>query len=195
MVLSTSSANNIKTIKHSAMVARAAYIISSKTKGFIDPDIAHMCGMFHDVGKLYIQESEKYRHPLVGYQMMLENGEKTIAEVCISHPFVIPDLREYVELYCNGDIETSKSILEILETISITPLIKLIQFCDKISGIDKYMSIEDKFEWYRNNYNTTSNLVDKNFNVYMEIKKEIDEYINDDVYKVLEVCTFARFTC
>jgi hypothetical protein len=74
-----------------------------------------------------------------------------------------------------------------MKTITITPLIKLIQFCDKISGIDEYMSIENKFEWYRNKYNTDSNLVGKNFNVYVKIKKEMDEYIGGNVFTLLSI--------
>ncbi|MDR2074995.1 MAG: HDIG domain-containing protein [Holosporales bacterium] len=185
MAPSKFSANNIKTIKHSAMVANAARMIALRTNGIIDSDMAYMCGIFHDIGKLDLDESEKYKHPLIGYQMMIENGDKTIAEVCISHPFVTPYRTNYLECYCGNDTETLEIILDVLSTLTITPLIRLIQFCDKISGVDKYMSIEDKFEWYRNKYNTTSNLIETNFDAYMEIKKEIEEYIKDDVYKIV----------
>lgn len=178
----------IATIKHSSMVAKAAYIIASETNGAIDPNKAHMAGTFHDIGKLYIRsQSEKYMHPLIGYELMMENNNAEMAAICISHPFPVFDAIKYINDYCNNNITIANKIAKILKTIKITPLIKLIQFADKISGLDSYMTFEDKFKWYIEKYNVTPESLTINYAAFNRIKIELDTAVNRDIYKLLDL--------
>lgn len=176
----------IATIKHSSMVAKAAYVIASETNGAIDPDKAHMAGILHDIGKLYIgSQSEKYMHPLIGYELMMKNNNSEMAAICISHPFPVFDAFRYINDYCDNNNVIANKIAEILKTIKITPLIKLIQFADKISGLDSYMTFEDKFKWYIEKYNVSPESLTINYAAFNGIKNELDTAVNGDIYKLL----------
>lgn len=178
--------HKIITIKHSAMVAKAAYVIASQTKWKIDPNKAHMAGMMHDIGKLYIETPEnKYLHPIIGYELLLRNGNREMAEICISHPFPVFNYKQYIDDYCNNNQNASEQIASTLKTIKITPLIRLIQFADKVSGVDSYTTFEDKFKWYTTKYNIEPKSLEKNYIEFIKIKKELDTLTNCDVYKLL----------
>lgn len=180
--------HKIITIKHSSMVAKAAYFIASKTDGVIDHHKAHMAGTIHDIGKLYIEKSEsKYTHPIVGYDLMMKNNDKEMAEICISHPFPVFNDYRYIKNYCANDETAVKRIISTLKTIENTTLIKLIQFADKISGEDSYIRIEDKIKWYIEKYNINPKTIEQNYSEFNKIKKELDSLTNCDVYKLLGI--------
>ncbi len=164
--------SDIVCIQHSAMVAKAAYLIASQIG--IDPNLAHMCGALHDIGKLHIPTNCKYKHPLIGYDIMMGRNEKTLAEVCITHPFPVKDF-EYIKYYCQADTKTAEIIWNILQNIETTPLIQLIQYCDKISGIDNYMTIAENFKWYATKYKMPHHLIQNNYNAYLKIKNELTQ--------------------
>jgi hypothetical protein len=188
---------NISTIGHSGMVAKAAYDIvklvlannpaHTVRSDMPTPDVAFRYGLFHDIGKLYLTSETKYKHPLLGYKIMIEAKQNDIANVCIAHPFPVFDSDEYIMFYCHDDAAEADNISQILRYINLNFSIKLIQFCDKISNDCCYLSLEQKFDWYSRAYGATRSFIYKNFEILHNIKKEIDLLIGDDVYKVLHV--------
>ena len=116
---------NILTYNHSILVAKVAKKIA-KLCG-LDAEMAFLCGKMHDIGKFIgipgVDPQKFYQHPRIGYEL-LKNINMQVAKVCIAHSFILSSIKydDYVEL---------------------------IQLCDKISGHDKYVSIEQKIEWYK----------------------------------------------
>jgi hypothetical protein len=165
----------------------AAYKIASLSRGVIDPYLAHTYGLFHDVGKLFIKDKKKrYMHPLVGYRKMMAMGDKDIAKICITHPFPIFDMHEYIEGYCGDDFQTASKIKEILKDMSSDIYVELIQICDKMAGLGKYTTIEEKYEYYLKNYKTIGiEITQRNYDSWLNIKNKIEKIINTDIYEVL----------
>lgn len=174
------------TLSHSSMVAKAAYEIAKRTLQ-LNPHEAYECGLFHDFGKFYLKKEESYKHPFLGYRLMKKAKKQYLAEICLAHPFPIFEEKDYILYYCHGDLVEAQNIQRVLSKIQPHLMIKLIQFCDKISGIDTYITLDQKFSWYLENYNIKEKLIDNNYKAYIKIKKNLDTIINDDIYKVLKI--------
>jgi hypothetical protein len=177
--------SSIKLHDHLLMVARAARAIAGLIPE-LDQDRAFDLGLFHDVGKFGIKESEKYKHPRKGYELM-KGDDIGIANVCISHPFPIFDYIEYIRYYCKGDADETLAISRILANVDENDMyVRLIQFCDKASTADGYVSISDKFAWYAEKYTPPDGLISRNYEKLMEIKGSLDKLSGHDVYDVLQ---------
>jgi HD superfamily phosphodiesterase len=172
------------------MVAKAAYEIAQRTTE-IDKHLAYQCGMLHDVGKLYLPSEESYKHPYLGYEIMQKNSEYFVAQICVSHAFPVFAAEDYLEYYCHGDRAEIKKIKGALANVERNIYIELIQFCDKISGVNSFMSLDEKFTLYKYKKNKTiddnvAEAIKRNYSVLSQIKGRLDEMIQDDVYLVLK---------
>ncbi len=140
---------NILTYNHSILVAKVAKKIA-KLCG-LDAEMAFLCGKMHDIGKFIgipgVDPQKFYQHPRIGYEL-LKNINMQVAKVCIAHSFPIKS-ETHVQHFCNGDDAEARAIWQILSSIKYDDYVELIQLCDKISGHDKYVSIEQKIEWYK----------------------------------------------
>ncbi|MDR1488394.1 MAG: HD domain-containing protein [Holosporales bacterium] len=174
------------TFKHSSQVAKAGYEIAAHSNGFIEKNLAHKYGMFHDIGKFFLKpKQDRNIHPLIGYEIMQESKDYDTADICITHSFPIFDYHEYILHYCHFDKKCAEKIKNILSNIKINIYIELIQFCDKISGIDDYMKIEEKFEYYKKHYIISDVMANKNFDALMNIKKKLDSMCKCNVYDII----------
>lgn len=177
-----------KTYAHSQTVAKAARKIAAHTS-VIDPEKAYTYGLMHDVGKFYISnKNEKYKHPRVGYELMhAENPD--IAIICITHPF--PNLMknyEHILQYCHNDETEAKRVYEILKNIEVDDYIELIQFCDKVSRLDDYISWEEKLNWYLDTYKLDLDVLVRQYsNRLKQIKQKFDKLSGCDTYALLDI--------
>jgi putative nucleotidyltransferase with HDIG domain len=180
---------NITILQHSSTVARAAYEIARRTSD-IDTNIAYQCGMFHDVGKLYLSSEEAYKHPYFGYEIMLKNAEYLLAQVCVAHPFPVFDSDDYLKYYCHDDIVEMEKIKQALAKVKNNIYVQLIQFCDKISGVNSFMQLDDKFALYKKRKETGEQAIaaiKANHTALTEIKNKLDVMVGEDVYSVLKI--------
>lgn len=170
------------TVKHSFTVGYAAFKIASKTKS-LDPEKCFKLGMLHDIGKFYV--SETYKHPLKGYDLLVNQDVKA-AEISLSHAFPHKNSYEYVLFYCEKDEIEAKKIIDTLQNINYDIYVKLIQFCDKVSGIDNFMTLDSKFKWYESKNGTKNEeFIESNKLLLKSIKNMLDEITGVDVYEIL----------
>lgn len=177
---------NLKVLTHSKTVANAAKLISQNIKG-LDPEKAYNYGLLHDIGKFYLNKSESYKHPRKGYEL-LKTDYPEAANICISHAF--PDFNSYGHIlnYCQQDRDEATYVFNVLKTIEKTDYIDLIQLCDKLSGLDNFVSIEAKLDWYQKSCNINyDELKVCYFEPLKKLKKKFDSLANDDIYNILRV--------
>jgi hypothetical protein len=165
-------------------VANAARLVASRIAA-LDPEKAYMYGMMHDVGKFYLPANEAYKHPRIGFKL-LETKHNDIAEICVSHAF--PDFSdlEHILSYCHGDKPEAHAVCELLSNIKHDLYIDLIQFCDKVSGIGTYMTIEAKYDWYIERDIMIQNDVTLRYlETLQSIKKKLDKLVGYDLYALI----------
>ncbi len=178
--------SKLKTFAHSKTVANAAKTISKKTK-ILDPKKAYIYGLLHDIGKFYLPKNEIYKHPRKGYELLKGNYPK-VADICISHAF--PNFSSYKHIlnYCKKDKSETERVSNILKTVKKNDYIELIQLCDKLSTLNGYISIESKLEWYRNNYNISSDELNTcYFFPLQNLKNKFDLLSGCNIYDLLKI--------
>ena len=171
---------------HSHMVANGAQKIASHTTE-LDANKAYEYGLMHDIGKFYLSKSELYKHPRVGYELLI-NAYPDVATICLTHPF--PDFSNYEHVlsYHHEDENEARKVFELLGTIEKNIYIELIQFCDKISRMDDYIRWEDKLQWYLKTYNLDSNKITNQYSKHLiKIKQKLDALTNMDVYNLVGI--------
>jgi hypothetical protein len=139
----------------------------------------------HDVGKFHLTPPESYKHPRVGYKL-LKDAHPDIAAICISHPFPNFEAQEHVLQYCQNDETEAAEVQKILQTVEKNTYVELIQFCDKISTIDGYISVEEKLRWYNETYGISlKELTAEYAKPLLHIKEKLDTLAGRDVYELL----------
>lgn len=172
--------------EHSKTVANAARIIANRVST-LDEEVAYTFGIMHDVGKFYLPEAEKYKHPRVGYEL-LRDKYPNVALICLTHPF--PDFGAYEHIlhYHHNDESEAKKVFELLSQVERTPYMELIQFCDKISRVNDYIPWEKKLDWYLKTYGLDPNEMTKQYSVHLQkIKRRLDDMAGEDIYKLLKI--------
>ena len=166
------------------MVARAAQTIASKCD--IDSEKAFIYGEMHDIGKFFLSQEEVYKHPRLGYDMLI-NEYPDIARVCILHSFASTDFSQIVN-FCHKDTVEANKIYSIIKKIKIDSYIELIQLCDKISAIDSYITIEQKLMWYQDKHHISYSDLDKYYKIPLNnTKTKFDSLTGINIYKLLNV--------
>lgn len=172
------------TYKHSLMVANAAKLIASKCN--LDENLAYTYGEMHDIGKFFLDPKEFYKHPRLGYDF-LKKDNIDIANVCITHSFPTIN-KDHILAFCRKDKEEANLLLNILCKIEINDYIQLIQFCDKISTIDKYISVETKLSWYQEKHHISSPDLNKFYCTPLnKIKEKFNKMIGINIYDLLNI--------
>lgn len=177
---------NIMTMQHSFCVANASLKISDKMNGILDKNLSFIYGLNHDIGKFYLSKEEMYMHPRYGYNLF-KKDDIDIANICVSHPFPSKDNFDYIMFYCHNDKNEATEIYNILKDVDYNnDYVRLLQLCDKISGLDSYMTIDEKFEWYRRKSPVEiPACVLENHRILNDIKKYFDETTHTDIYSML----------
>ncbi len=183
---------NAKTYNHSMLVANAAKLIAEKCG--LNAELAFLCGELHDIGKFEgIRDSDPnrvYRHPRIGYELLKDTNSQ-IAKVCIAHPFPVKNI-VHVTHFCKGDENEISAIWQILSKLEYDKYIELIQLCDKMSGIDKYITVEDKIEWYRAKRGIPEHELKKYYEEPLTIiKKKFESMGGIHIYKLLDINSYT----
>lgn len=182
-IVVTQNEHSEKILQHCQTTGNTARAIAEKTKT-IDPDEAYVCGVMHDVGRFYLGENEIYKHPFVGYEL-LKDQNLDIANVCLSHPFPVKNMFEYIISYCQQDKLEAEKISKQLESIEITDCMKLIQLCDKLSAFNSNVTLETKFQWYAKREKINESLSQPMYDAYVALKQHFEAMTGYDIYGLL----------
>lgn len=178
---------NIKTLQHSATVARAARLLAERIPS-LQADESFEAGLFHDFGKFYLPPEKLYQHPRVGFEILRSSGRLRLAAVCLTHPFPLIDNVDFISAFCHQDED---EIARLRQAIASLPrpdpddlLIPLIQLCDKLSGLDHFISLDDKFAWYARGVTPPSYAV-RQQEALRALKGKFDSIIGYDIYEII----------
>ena len=174
--------SSVITYRHSILVANIAKIIA--VNAGLDLNKAFLLGLMHDIGKFFVDKSEKYKHPRVGYQL-LKGKYPDIARICLTHPFVDFNLGEYIVAYCWQDHEESEKIQKFLTREKTDEYVKLIQLCDKLSSACGYVTLEAKFDWYKSRYEIDEESFQLNLKKLNEIKAQFEKVTGKPIYDLI----------
>lgn len=172
-------------VQHSIHVGRAAELLAMElahNKVEVDPEIAYICGLMHDIGR-YVGYTPSVIHSWDGYQYLSNLGYEGTAQTCVTHSFPIADPAYIVgwkEL--RGDVQSG--LQHLLDELEWTLYDKIITLCDTLADSKGFSTIEKRIvsAAIRNGVTSKSPELWKG---YFDIQNEIEAVIDQSIYRLL----------
>ena len=118
-----------KWAEHSRFVALACKNIAAQCQD-LSPDQAYCFGLLHDIGRYAGVTSEK--HLIDGYRFCMERGWEKAAQICISHAFMIQDIKTSIGIF---DISHEEYLFmeDFIKNAVYDDYDRLVQLCDALA--------------------------------------------------------------
>ena len=175
-------------VEHSRTVAIACKCIAEHCPD-IDEHKAFLLGLLHDIGRRVGVVSE--RHMLEGYRYCMERGWSDNARVCITHSFIVKDIRSAI-----GEWDVPKEdfdfVSKYIGDIRYTDYDLLVQFCDSVALHDGCCLLEKRQMDIVRRYGIHPYTV-RRYERLLEIKKYFENKIGCSIYSILPNVTEATF--
>lgn len=128
-------------VDHSRYVAMACENIADHCPG-LDTDDAYIYGLLHDIGRYAGVTSE--RHLIDGYRYCMTRGWKKAAQICISHAYMIKDIRSSIGVFDMP--QADKDFLEsFVHEAEYDDYDRLVQLCDALALPTGFCLLEKRF--------------------------------------------------
>ncbi|MDE5932901.1 MAG: HDOD domain-containing protein [Lachnospiraceae bacterium] len=165
---------------HSRYVAEACKNIALRCKE-LSADRAYVLGLLHDIGRYAGISSEK--HLIDGYRYCMERGWEKAAQICISHAFMIQDIRTSI-----GTFDVSKEDYLFMQAFVANAVYddydRLVQLCDALAMPTGFCILEKRFVDVAIRYGIHPATVDR-WKKILEIKELFEKKIGCSVYTLL----------
>lgn len=175
-----SEANPGPWAEHSRYVAEACSHIASRCKG-LSAEQAYLFGLLHDIGRHAGVSSE--RHLIDGYRYCMERGWEKAAQICISHAFMIQDIRTSI-----GIFDVSEDDYLFMESFVADAIYddydRLVQLCDALALPTGFCLLEKRFVDVTIRYGFHPATIDR-WKKVLEIKALFEEQISCSIYNLL----------
>lgn len=126
---------------HSRLTGEACRRIAERCS-HLDSDFAYCIGVLHDIGRRVGRCYE--RHLTEGYHRCMELGWEKMAQICITHSFVIQDMSFTIGRF-DGTPEDYKQMKSIVETARYDDYDLLVQLCDALALPTGFCLLEKRF--------------------------------------------------
>ena len=165
---------------HSRFAALACKNIASRCEG-MSAELAYCFGLLHDIGRYAGVSSE--RHLIDGYRFCIERGWEKAAQICISHAFMIQDIRSSIGTF--NVTETDFRFLEnFVKNAVYDDYDRLVQLCDALALPTGFCILEKRFVDVTIRYGVHPYTVDR-WKKVLEIKADFEGKIDGSIYDLL----------
>lgn len=165
---------------HSRFAALACKNIASRCEG-MSAELAYCFGLLHDIGRYAGVSSE--RHLIDGYRFCMERGWEKAAQICISHAFMIQDIRSSI-----GTFDVTETDFRFLENFVKNAVYddydRLVQLCDALALPTGFCILEKRFVDVTIRYGVHPYTVDR-WKKVLEIKADFEGKIDGSIYDLL----------
>ena len=165
---------------YSRYTAQACENIAVRCDG-MSPDTAYCYGLLHDIGRYAGVTSEK--HLIDGYRFCMERGWEKAAQICISHAFMIQDIRTSIGTFDVTE-EDYKFMEHFVKNAVYDDYDRLVQLCDSLALPDGFCLLEKRFVDVALRYGTPPVMAER-WRRTLEIKEMFEEKINGSIYELL----------
>ena len=167
-------------VDHSRYVAEACKNIAWHCK-HLSAGQAYIFGLLHDIGRYAGVSSEK--HLIDGYRYCMERGWEKMAQICISHAFMIQDIRTSIGRFDVSD-EDYRFMEEFVAHAEYDDYDRLVQLCDALAMPTGFCLLEKRFVDVTIRYGFHPATI-KRWEKILELKALFEEKIGCSVYTLL----------
>ncbi len=150
-------------VKHCLMVGKVAWKIANnlRKKGYlIDPELAMVGGILHDLGRARGKPS----HAFKGAEILRNEGYPDYARFCETHGFVVEEAK-YLGLPGNYEPKTLEE--------------KVVVYADFRVKKDKVVSLDEKFRYLKRIYADVSEWILEGEKRIRKLEEELTNDLND----------------
>ncbi|MBW9159024.1 HD domain-containing protein [Clostridium sp. FP2] len=168
-------------IEHSMNAGRAAELIAKNCKG-LNPDVALVLGMLHDIG---VRFGVSYmKHILHGYNFAMEKGYYKLAKVCLTHSFECQDIRTCFGRWDYCSDEEYSFIKNYIESAEYDDYDRLIQLCDALALPSGFCLMEKRMVDVALRHGIHGHIINK-WRATFKNKQYFEERMGKSIYSVL----------
>ena len=165
---------------HSRYVAQACRNIASRCPK-LDPDLAYIYGLLHDIGRYAGVTSE--RHLIDGYRYCMERGWEKAAQICISHAFMVKDISSSIGVF-DMPPEDKTFMAEFVRNAVYDDYDYLVQLCDALALPTGFCLLEKRFVDVTIRYGTHPATVDR-WKAILGIRNRFEAVMGGSIYDCL----------
>ena len=174
------SLNPGKWADHSRYAALACQNIAARCSD-LSADDAYCYGLLHDIGRYAGITSEK--HLIDGYRFCMERGWEKPAQICISHAFMIQDIKTSIGTF-DVSHEDYLFMEDFVKHAVYDDYDRLVQLCDSLALPTGFCLLEKRFVDVALRYGTPPFITDR-WKKTLEIKELFEEKIHCSIYELL----------
>ena len=167
-------------VDHSRYVAEACKNIAWHCK-HLSAGQAYIFGLLHDIGRYAGVSSEK--HLIDGYRYCMERGWEKMAQICISHAFMIQDINTSIGKFDMND-EDYLFMKAFVENAVYDDYDRLVQLCDSLALPTGFCLLEKRFVDVTLRYGIHPATIGR-WKKVLEIKEIFEKEIGRSVYSLL----------
>ena len=167
-------------VNHSKYVAMACQNIASRCP-HLDENMAYIYGILHDIGRYAGVSSE--RHLIDGYRYCMERGWEKVAQICISHAFMVKDISTSIGVF-DMPLEDKEFMAKFIEESTYDDYDYLVQLCDALALPTGFCLLEKRFVDVAVRYGTHPATVDR-WKAVLKIKTDFEDVIGCSIYELL----------
>lgn len=169
-------------VGHVRHVAGAARLIAEAHPD-LDPDVAYVLGLLHDIGYRGGFAVPNVRHILDGHAFMRAKGYEASARICLTHSFPVKDTGAFASPW-ECPAEERAYVQAYLDGLEYTTYDRLIQLCDCLALPTGYCLVEKRLVdvALRHGFN---DLTLAKWRAYLGVKQELDAAVGGSIYRLL----------
>lgn len=167
-------------VDHSRYVAKACENIAENCKN-LSAEKAYVYGLIHDIGRYVGVTSEK--HLIDGYRYCMNRGWEKAAQICISHAFMIQDIKTSIGKFDISD-DDYHFMKEFVENAVYDDYDRLVQLCDALALPTGFCLLEKRFVDVTIRYGFHPATIER-WKKILEIKTLFEEQMGCSIYNVL----------
>lgn len=167
-------------VTHSRYVAKACGSIAALC-GELSEEQAYCLGLLHDIGRYAGVTSE--RHLIDGYRYCVARGWEKAAQICISHAFMIQDVRSSIGKFDMPEADY-RFMEDFIKNAVYDDYDRLVQLCDSLALPTGFCILEKRFVDVTIRYGVHPFTVDR-WKKVLEIKASFERQIGCSIYDLL----------
>jgi hypothetical protein len=168
-------------VEHSINAGRAAELMARNCKD-LNPDVALVLGMLHDIG---VRFGVSYmKHILHGYNFAMEKGYYKLAKICLTHSFDCQDMRACFGRWDYCSDEEYNFIKNYIESVEYDDYDRLIQLCDSLALPSGYCLMEKRMVDVALRHGVHEHIIYK-WKATFKNKQYFEEKMGKSIYSVL----------
>lgn len=165
---------------HSRYVAQACRNIALHCP-HLDADTAYIYGILHDIGRYSGISSE--RHLIDGYRYCMSQGWSKVAQICMTHAFMIPDISTSIGIF-DMPPEDKEFMAQFIQNAEYDDYDRLVQLCDALALPTGFCLLEKRFVDVAIRYGTNTSTVPR-WKSVLAIKSHFESIIGCSIYDCL----------